>query len=294
MIRLRAWLTMAVPVVAVTVVALILLAVWRDALPDPVATHFEGAGRADGFSSLSTVMLIVGLIGVGALLIGGAVCGVAGPRAELRFLLGTLAGVAVFIAVLLIWAIARQRGLSDATEASLPGWTALVAGVAGLAVGGAVAVLTPCEKSPAGPDIGVRPAPAGPVPATWSGRVSSGPALAATILVSIAVWLTVSVILQLWFLLGVGVVIIALVALIWSMRVEIDDDGVRVRSALGWPRSATPWPEIDHAEVADVHALRDFGGWGYRVGFGKRFPGVKGFVLRSGPGPAGGAHRRPP
>ena len=40
--------------------------------------------------------------------------------------------------------------------------------------------------------------------------------------------------------------------------------------------------EIDHAEVVEVNALRDYGGYGYRVGVTGPRKGTKGFVLRSG------------
>jgi hypothetical protein len=62
----------------------------------------------------------------------------------------------------------------------------------------------------------------------------------------------------------------------WVIRV--DGTGLTIRSAIGWPRIRVPLNEVLRADVTQVRPLRDYGGWGLRVGRGGRI----GVVLRSG------------
>jgi len=94
--------------------------------------------------------------------------------------------------------------------------------------------------------------------------------------------LTVALVLvtRLWVMLIVPVLLLALVAAMFSFVVRVDRTGLVVRSALGWPRTHIPLDEVVRADVIGVRPTRDFGGWGWRVGRGGRV----GIVLRAGEG----------
>jgi hypothetical protein len=97
--------------------------------------------------------------------------------------------------------------------------------------------------------------------------------LAAAVLV-----LTVVLLSQFWGLLIVVVLLVALIAAVSSVVVRVDSSGVTIRASLGWPRTRVPLDEIVRADVTEVRPLRDFGGWGWRVGR----KGRVGVVLRRG------------
>ena len=87
-------------------------------------------------------------------------------------------------------------------------------------------------------------------------------------------WVAVSVSPWLWLVAGlVGGLMVA----VTSARVVVDRDGVRV-STLGLSWSRIPIERVASAEVGQVSALGDFGGWGWRIGR----DGRRGFVTRSG------------
>ncbi|MFT4218816.1 MAG: hypothetical protein QM619_16765 [Micropruina sp.] len=69
---------------------------------------------------------------------------------------------------------------------------------------------------------------------------------------------------------------------ILRVRVAVDASGLRVSGPLGWLRVRIVLDDIATVGTAEVRALREFGGWGYRVAFAGPLVGAKGFVLRSG------------
>jgi hypothetical protein len=71
-----------------------------------------------------------------------------------------------------------------------------------------------------------------------------------------------------------------LFAAMLAFTVRVDATGLTVRSILGRPGTHIPADEVERASVTEVRALRQFGGWGWRVGRGGRV----GVVLRSGEG----------
>jgi hypothetical protein len=75
----------------------------------------------------------------------------------------------------------------------------------------------------------------------------------------------------------IAVAILALLALTWSARVVVDADGLRVAS-LGLTWSRVPVERVASAEAGAVSPLREFGGWGWRMGR----DGRRGYVTRAG------------
>lgn len=86
-----------------------------------------------------------------------------------------------------------------------------------------------------------------------------------------------------WWLLGLAAFLVLLMVATFAVRVVVDPTGLRVAGPLGWPRVRVPIEEVEAVATAEVSALREFGGWGYRVAFSGPLVGAKGFVLRSGP-----------
>jgi hypothetical protein len=78
---------------------------------------------------------------------------------------------------------------------------------------------------------------------------------------------------------GIGLLAAApLTALFTVIRVRTDEDGLTVEfGLLSWVRKRIPLAKIRHVEHRDVRAIREFGGWGYRIK-----SGASGVVQRSG------------
>ena len=79
------------------------------------------------------------------------------------------------------------------------------------------------------------------------------------------------------FTILVGLVLASLCTML-AWRVVIDRRGLTVTGALGFPRFHIPLENVVAATVIDVNAMREFGGWGIRVGRS----GDWGVIVRSG------------
>ncbi|MFJ3930151.1 MULTISPECIES: hypothetical protein [unclassified Streptomyces] len=260
------------------VLALVVFAVVRDRLPDPMATHFSGAGP-DGFTALARwpwVVLGV-LLGVGALI--GAVLWAGSRRGGLpRATVAAVAGVPG----LLGWALAAvplaNTDLADASGAEFDPLMLPVMALAGVLSGTVVGRLL-------GPDPEGRPeAAAAEAPlelaagerAVWSRAAGARSAvwLAAALLVASAALSALSQWLPAAVLLSVAVVAAASTL----VRVVVDDRGLSlVWFGLPWFRKRIPLEQIETAGSRDVAPFAEFGGWGYRVR-----PGSRGLVLSAG------------
>lgn len=89
-------------------------------LPDVIATHWGVTGQADGFASVSDHLIWSNV----ALALGSSMVAVSGllpkiPMAMRRLLLGITGYFALFIYGLMIYVIAAQIGLSDASSVRL-------------------------------------------------------------------------------------------------------------------------------------------------------------------------------
>jgi hypothetical protein len=256
---------------------------WRDELPDPVASHWGADGAVNGVSSVDSVLRV--MLGGGLVLVLGF--------AALTLLLGQsaltrrigAAGVAwsaLFMTILTVGSLNIQRGLTDARAAGGLGGVLIVALVVSLvAAGGAAAVVPGDPRQPTTAPVDAdapRVVLAGDSP-QWTGAAQS-PAAAVVGLAVAALVLGVVVLTQLWALLILVLFLVALIAAMSSIVVRVDASGVTARSALGWPRTRVPLDELERADAVEVRPVRDFGGWGWRVGRS----GSVGIVLRRGEG----------
>lgn len=268
MTRHRSTLPLALGVpLAVIVATVLLVRSWHGDLPDPVATHWGASGRADGFTSLGMLTLL--MTGVVLVLTLVLVAAFTYQRVPARVMTGMTGGLAAFCATLFVTSLLAQRGATDAATVRFdPTWIG-IALVAGLLVAGAVAVLTR-------PDIDAGSTPNEPSPAltladgsdaVWVGRVTNRVQLAGAAL--LAVVGLVLLVLPVWPI-GLAVLgISALLGLFASWTVTAGDHGLRAHAVPAVVRLGVPVDEITGAEVVQVAPIGDFGdfgGWGVRSG----------------------------
>jgi hypothetical protein len=267
----------------VLVAATVLTLSWRDEMPAQIATHFGPGGHADGFGAV--VPFVALMAGVFALLVIGswALAFFRGQDGSTRRIaVGTSLGMAWFGATILVGTGLMHRGLTDAADVGDVDPVITVAVVGALVLGAGVALLLPRDPHrPADPGTAVD----GPTillgdqeHAAWIGRVGSPvgvvAGVASVVLVGI---LTIALDMPVFAVLAV--VLGVLLGATTLYTVTVDHRGLRVRSVAGFPRVTIPLDEVVAVRTRDVHPLRDFGGWGYRV----RFDGTVGVVARSGP-----------
>jgi hypothetical protein len=273
---------LVVPLVVLgTAVAIVLS--WRDQLPDPVASSWGSGNTVTGTSSLTGVLVAMAAPVAAVSIVTWLVGMFAGRTASLRRVLaGFASGLAVFVCGLIVASLEGQRGLASAYAAPGIGASVAIVAVAALVVGAVVAALMPGDtRLPATgrvPSEAPRARLAGTAGASWSGFVTLQHGL---------VWAAVGLV----FVVGIGVlaqsvwlalipaVILAGVAVSMARwAVTIDERGLVASTVLSLFRVTIPLDEVEWAEVTQVNPVKDFGGWGYRLGRSGR----AGILLRSG------------
>lgn len=289
--RERANRRRAITGLTVTLGGLVILAVagvlawsWRADLPDPVATHWGRGGVPDGFAPLDRAIAVPVGAGVVLVLAFGALTWAIGHSSVNRRLgAAVTAWVSVFMSIILIGSLWMQRGLSDAHQAASVNGV-LLATFAGAAVAAVVAaVVVPGDSRQPTTHAVDANAPRARLIAgehsTWTGHISSHVVLAISVPLTVLL-LALTAFTRVWAILVLDVLVLALLLSMASFVVRVDRAGVAIRSTLGLPRYRIPLDEVVRADVIGVSAVRDFGGWGWRVGRGGRV----GVVLRSGEG----------
>ncbi|WP_234442186.1 DUF1648 domain-containing protein [Streptomyces sp. NRRL S-1448] len=272
----------AFPFVAALTTVVLVYAVVADRLPEPLATHFTTTGgRADGYGTAQDLLTVV----LGLLVVFGAVFGallqVRAFRPATPWLIAggyaTAAGVGYPGCLTLL----ANEGVADASAVRLPLWhlpvllvVALAAGVLGRLLAGAPPRL-PHPESGGEPRLDLPPGTA----AGWSRTVSSplmavlgGVLFCAGLVLGVLVgWPALSLILA-------GVLVLPFA----SVRVTVDRRGLTVAPTLLPSRlriRRVPLDRIAQATGRPIAALREYGGWGYRIR-----SGGSGLILRSGDG----------
>ncbi|MEV7276994.1 DUF1648 domain-containing protein [Streptomyces sp. NPDC093111] len=269
--RLR--LLAALPFLLALAVGPLLFALWRDRLPDRLATHFDLDGRADGFTAAA-----------GYLVIGSALLLALGVGWTLfvrrRALWGAWA-TAGFTGGLLALQLRANLDVTDPAEARLRIavlTVALAIGALAGAVGWALARLVPAEpaREVSVPADAPRLDLAAGERAGWARTAGSLPMtlLGAAFLLAVPVVPFFAPWPYALIPLAVGLPGTALS----RVRVTADRRGLTVRPALvARPRLRVPLDDLTGATTRDVDPIAEFGGWGYRVR-----PGSSGVILRSG------------
>lgn len=273
-IRLRFTAAMLALPSAVTIAAVAWVLWATPRLPDPMATHFSGGLRADGFSSPGTFLWVIVAVtaAVAATFAAMAMTGVTSVRAGKVFI-GIGAGSIAFGPVLAVSVAHPQLELSEAADFHLPAIN-LVAALLGSIVIGVIAamIIRPRVEQE-------KPVPeAEPIAVTessraaWfaSGRVSLLPMI--VIVVAILVTAVAAVLgfragdTGLGVGMGVTAAIVALTAAMFAIvRVRIDASGVRWSLGPGFPRGHVPLGSIRSISAVELKPS-EWGGWGYRLG----------------------------
>ncbi|WP_436532997.1 hypothetical protein [Actinoplanes sp. HUAS TT8] len=277
------WSTLAA--LALTAGASAVVLSWRDDLPDPLATHWGGASSVPNeFMSLTSLLIVAALMVIVCCGLFGAIAWFWGGSAMTRRLVvASNLWIGSLGAGLLLLTAGAQRGLSDATQATVRGWAVAAVIVVPLLPALLAAVLVPADRpepvttpiAADAPRIGLTDNER----AVWIRHADGGPGLIIGAVVTVAVAL-LAVGLRQWWLLVVPVLLAALFVMMFGFSVRVDATGLTVRSLVGWPGTHVPADEVERASVTEVHPVRQFGGWGWRVGRGGRI----GVVLRSGAG----------
>lgn len=280
------------PAVLIALAVLVQLLV-LPALPDPVAIHWGASGEPDGFWPAWIGIAVTAVVGFGIpVLIAASVLGALrhGDRgASYRLLGATALGIAALMGVLGTATFAMQAGVTDAADGPAVWWPLVGAFAAALVAGVGGWLLQPDEPYrptvlPAGGSMDLRDTER----AVWlqsvrlarGGAVVLGIALAVLIASAIVTLIASPDPVVAWILGVVTIVLVALIATTAAFHVRVDEDGLRVISAVGAPRVHIPLDEIEAVEAVEVNPMGEFGGWGLRWAPG----GGSGVVLRTGPG----------
>ncbi|MGM1017547.1 MAG: hypothetical protein ACQEW8_08435 [Actinomycetota bacterium] len=295
------WVGVVVPL-SIIVFATLIGASWLPEIPTPAALHWFGGGVDTVGPAWGHLVLLAGLggglvLGLGALVWFGlrstaradeATGRPAGWPVAARFLGAVNLGLAVLLSVITLTALGVQRGLEDASDAPAIGGAVLL-GVALMLVCTALGWFLQPKVSQ------IRPAASGAEPmslapgerAIWMGTatIARGGQVVFALALSVEIALVVILLLTgaggttaVVITGGAGLLILVMFAATFIFRVRAGAAGLRVRSALGWPRVEIPASDIRSARSMHLEPFVEFGGWGLRYAPDGRY----GVVLRAG------------
>lgn len=275
---------MAIAVTA-SLVLLVPYLAWWSRLPDPVATHFDLGGKADGSMGRLGNLLVCGtLAGAGLVMLMALAIRKSplpsGVGSYVGFVGGFLAAIGAFLASAIAFS---QRDLSAWQDAefsnvstSLLIAVAVLAGSAAGRAGGSLIAQQVPQPSSTAPAIEFR----SNQQAFWTGRATSRSfQIVAVGFIAAATTAT----LRAQSLTGAGLLVAAAaIATLSIIRVSAGKHGLTIHYGLArWPRTKILTAEIIAATPIDVRPVQ-WGGWGYRGSL--RLTKQAAVVLRSGPG----------
>lgn len=256
---------------------------WRDALPDRIATHWSDLGAADGDAPTVIVFAVALVVAVAAAIAAVVLVSLARLTRRSRhasmFWLGIPAGLAA-ACWLVPAALTLRAGSAD--QAVLGVW--IIPLLLCILYGAVPYALAPGPAAPEGATSETIPVGSSEVVA-WSHTLTASIFVYATIVVS-AIAAIVTILLlssgalgSTWAAPAILLGAAALLASFIRIRVSADWRGLRVVSLLlRIPLKRIPLGRIRRAEAAHLEP-GEWGGWGYRI-----MPGRSALVLRSGPG----------
>ncbi|UIN31909.1 hypothetical protein [Microbacterium binotii] len=270
---------LALPALAIAGTALL----WREVLPERIATHWSDFGAADGDAPTIVVFVIVLGVAAAAAITGTVLVTAARLTARTTqasmFWLGMPAALAAACWLVPAWLTLRAGSAEDAVLGVwiIPLLLCILYGF----VPYALAPRPGATEEPASQTMPLAPSEVG----AWSRTLTANIFVYATIVVAA---IAVVVILPLaisgslasaW--LAPVILLVATVVLASFIRIRVSADwrGLRVVSLLlRIPLKRVPLDRIRRAEAAQLNP-GEWGGWGYRI-----MPGRSALVLRSGPG----------
>jgi hypothetical protein len=246
---------------------------WLPSLPATIATHWTFDGSADAFGpawSMPVLLAVVGVVLPTLCAVLLALGGKTGPTFWQKF----IAVTSLFVAALLSFVVTSSVGIQvsrpvDAPSPDIAGFLAI-----GTAAGLVLAVVGWFVLPRAVNGRSVQDAPAAPVTVgpgervAWVGRARYSTTLLMILVVALvlvtALVLYAAVTAGVWWALVVPLIVGVSVLGTASWPVRIDDSGLTVRSAVGWPRFVVTAADVETAAVVQVMPLGEFGGYGLR------------------------------
>lgn len=278
--RRRAIVAAVFPAISAVGTAL-LWTTFASRLPTRVASHFGIDGRADGFTGIAEAPFVMAAVAALTAVVVGLLSWRMASNPQGQQAVSTVSGgLGMLLLVVTALTLAVNLDLPDPGSAELPAWfpaaliAALLAG--GLAGWAATGTLPPARV----------PVPPGPEPTR---QVDDHEELAWTRTVVSPVISTIAIIITVaalgmglggsWWMLSVFGPIVLTLGAFSRATVTVSIHGLTVRLLTGWPTFRVSAAEIESARSHSVAALREFGGWGWRMN--RRASGI---VLRSGQG----------
>jgi Protein of unknown function (DUF1648) len=254
-------------------------------LPASIVVHWDLAGKPNGYGSPYSLPITVAVVCVPlAAIFGGAVILIShrGPLTPLAKILAvTSTWLVIVVSVLLIGEL-LYPGIG-----SNPGLILTLAFVGATVVGAALWLVLPPGVRGVGGDTRPLPAPvalAAGERASWIRTTTASRGFIWTV-VGTCVLLGVAMALVIlssagryWPLTFVPVVVLLILLSNFAWTVRVDARGVFVRSVIGIPVIRIPLGQVTSADVIDVQALSQYGGWGIRWALNGRL----GIIVRSG------------
>lgn len=278
---MRRVLALAAGILALFAVAVVVL---LPDLPDPVATHFGPGGQANGFTSHGAMLAVT--LGVAAVtLVPVATIAALTHRSAppgMRWVVGLPAGLAAFVATVMLAILVPQRGLADAADAAVPGAGIAVAVVLAIVVTGAASRLAPAPDVPTTRAAAPAGEPRADLPSGTAVYAADTPTSGVAVVLGLVLlaiggvlgWLTS------WW---VGLLVAATAVLVVAgsrFTLVVGPGAVTVTgSTIPWPRITVPLDTITGATTSTIRPL-EFGGIGVRLQPGLDVTGV---VTRRGP-----------
>jgi hypothetical protein len=272
----------------VTLAALALTFGIASTLPSSVAVHWNASGTPDSYGSPYTFPILIAVICLPLDAIFGAITVLATHRAAMTVMTKIVGVAGLFITVMLSvtlgGALVLQQGRGSQTHVS-PVSLPIGVGVAAVLSVGVWFLLPKAVKVPRGGGTPVAPVALGTEErASWI-RSATAPAALTWGVVGFMIVIAGIVLFSVlerggtdWPISFIPVVIFLIVLSNFAWTIRVDARGVRMRSALGVPTITVPLANIESADVIDVQALAQYGGFGVRWGLNGRF----GVILRSG------------
>ena len=279
--RVTGAVVMATGLLIIAVAAIVIWS-WRAELPDPVASHWGANGRPDGFTSLGGIFaVLLGLGGALVLLFARTTWSVGQSSVTRRIGAAVTIWLSLFVSTVVVGSLWGQRGLADARDAGSVNGVLLAAILISIVPAIITAIVVPGDlrqptTAPVAADAprvklvdGER--------AVWIGRAGTKVAFYVAVPV-IALGIALAVWTGTWAVLIIDAIVAAALVMLTTFVVRVDRMGLTVRSAVGFPRYRVPLDEVVRAGVTQVSPVKNYGGWGWRVGRDGRV----GVVLRKG------------
>jgi hypothetical protein len=257
-------------------------------LPERVAVHWNAAGVPDGYGSPYSFPILIAVICLPLDAIFGAIAVLSSHRAPITAMTKILAVVGLFITVLLALvlggSLVLQQGHASGDHIPIV-WLPIGFGVTAIVCVGAWFLLPKAVRSQRGGGTVVAPVALGAEErASWI-RSATAPAGLTWAVVGFMILIAAIVLFSVlerggayWPISFIPVVIFLIVLSNFAWTIRVDARGVCMRSSLGIPTITVPLANIESAEVIDVQAIAQYGGFGVRWGLNGRF----GVILRSG------------